>query len=171
MFKSLKTKIIIPIIGVIALIIASIVIYVSFTTAGLVNSAEDTRMAATTQSVRAYLSSLEHQTFISVTALGSSAELIRTLDSGDRLGAWQYLVDQKALWGATSIIVTDTEGIAFARSALRDVYGDFVGAGPSISAGLRRETITLYMPTPTAPIVMTSAAPIMDGDRLVGVVA
>ena len=171
MFGSLKSKMLVPIVGLMVLMIGFIVMYVSVTTADLVHRFEDDKMSATTQAVRAYLASLEQQTFISVMALGGSAEMIRLIDDGDRLGVWQYLVNQKTLWGVTSIIVTDTEGRAFARSALRDLYGDDVSGGPSISAGLRGETVTLYMPTPTAPLVMTSAAPIMDGDRLVGIVA
>jgi len=172
MFKSLKSRIIVPIIGVMALLIAVIVVYVSITTASLVYSAEDVRMDAATQSIRAYLTALEQQTFIAATAIGGSGELIRRMDNDDRLGVWQYLVDQKARWGGiTSVIVTDPYGNAYARSVLRDVYGDWVGGGPAVAAGLRGESATLYMPTPTAPLVMTSSAPIMDGDRMVGVVA
>jgi len=171
MLNSLKMKLVVPIAGLVGIMVVFTIVFFSVVTASRTDSAAAERMAAATQAVGAYLASLEQQTFISVMALRSSVELIRRIDGGDRLGVWQYLVDQKTLWGVTSIIVTDTEGRAFARSALRDLYGDDVSGGPSISAGLRRETVTLYMPTPTAPLVMTSAAPVMDGDRLVGVVA
>jgi len=171
MFTSLRSKMTLPTLGMLLVVVGFIAVYFSTLTANRANSFAEQRMEAAAQSVRAYLASLEQQTFIAVMALGGSAELIRLIDGGDRLGVWQYLVNQKTLWGVTSIIVTDTEGRAFARSALRDLYGDDVSGGPSISAGLRRETVTLYMPTPTAPLVMTSAAPIMDGDRLVGIVA
>jgi len=171
MLGSLKMKLVVPIAGLVAVMVVMIIVFFSVVTASRTNTAAEERMAAATQAVRAYMSSLEQQTFISVMALGGSAELIRRIDEGDRLGVWQYLIDQKTLWGVTSIIVTDTEGRAFARSALRDLYGDDVSGGPSISAGLRRETVTLYMPTPTAPLVMTSAAPILERGRLVGTVA
>jgi len=171
MFTSLRSKMTLPTLGMLLIVVGFIAVYFSSLTANRANNFAEQRMEAAAQSVRAYIASLEQQTFISVMALGGSAELIRRIDDGDRLGVWQYLVNQKTLWGVTSIIVTDTEGRAFARSALRDLYGDDVSGGPSISAGLRRETVTLYMPTPTAPLVMTSAAPIMDGDRLVGIVA
>jgi len=171
MLTSLRSKMTFPTLGMLLVVVGFIAVYFSTLTANRANSFAEQRMDAAAQSVRAYLASLEQQTFIAVMALGGSAELIRLIDGGDRLGVWQYLVRQKTLWGVTSIIVTDTEGRAFARSALRDLYGDDVSGGPSISAGLRRETVTLYMPTPTAPLVMTSAAPIMDGDRLVGIVA
>ena len=171
MFTSLRTKMTLPTLGMLFIVVGFIAVYFSTLTANRANNFAEQRMEAAAQSVRAYIASLEQQTFISVMALAGSAELIRRIDNGDRLGVWQYLIDQKTLWGVTSIIVTDTAGRAFARSALRDLYGDDVSGGPSISAGLRRETVMLYMPTPTAPLVMTSAAPIMDGDRLVGVVA
>jgi len=171
MLSSLKSKMIVPIVGLMIVMVAFIVVYASVSKTNLINRFEDEQLGAAVNAVSAYLTLLEQQTFIAVMALGGSAELIRRIDNGDRIGVWEYLVDQKTLWGVTSIIVTDTEGRAFARSALRDLYGDDVSGGPSISAGLRRETVTLYMPTPTAPLVMTSAAPIMDGDRLVGVAA
>jgi len=171
MFNNLRNKIVIPIFAVLVVMVAIITVHVSTSRIELVNNFADERMAAASDAVQAYLSSLQQQTLISATALGGSSELIRNMDDGNRDAVWQYIVNQKNLWGATSIIVTDTEGYAFARSALRDVYGDDVSGGPSISAGLRGETVSLYMPTPTALLVMTSATPIMDGDRLVGVVA
>ena len=171
MLTSLRGKMTLPTLGMLFIVVGFIAVYFSTLTANRASSFAEQRMDAAAQSVSAYLASLEQQTFIAVMALGGSAELIRLIDGGDRLGVWDYLVRQKTLFGVTSIIVTDTEGRAFARSALRDLHGDDVSGGPSISAGLRREIVTLYMPTPTAPLVMTSAAPIMDGDRLVGTVA
>jgi methyl-accepting chemotaxis protein len=40
--------------------------------------------------------------------------------------------------------------------------------GTTVAAALNRQTITLYTPTPTATMVMTSTSPILDGDTLIG---
>lgn len=168
MFNSLKGKITIPIVGILILMVVSIVVYVSISTARLIESYEAQRMTAATSAVRAYLEAHEQQTLIAATAMGGSSELIRRIHSGDRLDVWEYLVERKEVMGVNEIIVSDANGITIARSHLRESFGDDVSGVPSIAAGLRGEVLSLYTPTPTAYMVMTTAAPIMDGNTLVG---
>ncbi|MCL2374834.1 MAG: methyl-accepting chemotaxis protein, partial [Treponema sp.] len=157
-----------PIIGLLVLFVFSIVVFVYDTTGNLIDSFEDERMAGATQSVRAYLEAHRRTTLVTAIAMGNSMELIRRIDAGDRLAVWEYVLDRKEALGVDEIIVANHEGITLARSHLRDSYGDDVSGVPSIAAGLRRENITIYTPTPTAEMVMTSTAPILDEDRLVG---
>ncbi|MCL2227676.1 MAG: methyl-accepting chemotaxis protein [Oscillospiraceae bacterium] len=168
MLKSLKSKIAIPNIGIFMLIIVSIVVYVTLTTADLVENFDEDRMAAATQSVQAYLRAHEQKTLIAATAMGGSSELVRLINEGDREAVWRFLFDIKSVMGVDEIIVANAEGITIARSHLRDSFGDDVSGVPSVAAGLRGEVLQLYTPTPTAYMVMTTASPIMDGDQLVG---
>ena len=163
MFDSLKSKMLVPVIGLLILIVAFIVVYVSVSTARLVDRFEDERMAAATQAVTAYLEAHEHITLAVATAMGGSNELINRINAGIREDIWQYTFDRKIALGVNEIIVASHEGITLARSHLRDSYGDNVGGVPSIAAGLRGEILTLYTPTPTAYMVMTTAAPIFYG--------
>ena len=64
MFSSLKSKMIIPIISLMALMVVFIVVYVSMGTANLVRNFNAERMSAATQSLRSYLHSREQQTFM-----------------------------------------------------------------------------------------------------------
>ena len=168
MFGSLKGKMVAPIVGLLVLMVGLIVAYVSVTTASLVERFDDERMAAATQAIRAYLVAHEQKTLMATVAMGGSAELISRIRSGERMGIWQYVFDSKTFMGVNEIIIASHEGITLARSHMRDSYGDNVSGVPSIAAGLRREVLTLYTPTPTAAMVMTTAAPILDGDELLG---
>jgi HAMP domain-containing protein len=168
MFNSIKTKIIVPVIAILLLMVGVIVIYVSRETSDLVDKFFDERLSAATTSVKSYLSAYEQQTFLAANKMGSSAELIKLIHAGNREAIWQYAFDQKNHLGVMEIIVADANGITLARSHMRDSFGDDVSRVPSIAAGLRGEQITLYTPTPTAEMVMTSSSPIMDGNILIG---
>ena len=171
MFSSIKSRITIPIIGILASMVAVIVVYVSMSTANLVDNFKNDRLTAANQAVQAYLDALERQTLMSASAMGGSAELIRLINHGTREEIWQYTAERKALLGVDAIIVTNHEGIILAQSHMRDSHGDDVSRVPSMAAGLRGEIMTLYTPTPTVPMAMATASPIIDGDRIIGSVA
>ncbi|MCL2223135.1 MAG: methyl-accepting chemotaxis protein, partial [Oscillospiraceae bacterium] len=170
MFKNLKlrNRIVLPITIILALLMVFIVLYVSISTANLVDSYEENRITAASQAVQAYLAAYQQKTLIAASALGGSAELVNLIHAGDREAIWQYTVNRKAFFGIDEIIVGSADGFALARSHMRDSYGDDISGVPSVAAALNRQTITLYTPTPTATMVMTSTSPILDGDTLVG---
>ena len=174
LFNSLKTRVSFPIIWVITLMVMAMLAYVAFTTRLLVEDSEADRLAVAVRTVRAYLDTHEQKTFIAANAMGSSAELIRLIHEGNREAIWQYSYDQKRHFGVDEIIISSADGITLARSHMRNhvgttlAYGDDISGVPSVAAALRGEQITLYTPTPTAYMVMTSTSPIMDGDTLVG---
>ena len=168
MFNTLKSRITFPILMLMLLTIVVMVAFVSRTTRLLVEDFEEGGMASSTLAVRAYLDALEKQTAMAATALGDSAELIRLINEGDREAVWQFAYDRKRHFGVDEIIIGSAEGITLARSHMPDFHSDDISGVPSIVAALRGEYRTLYSPTPTAYMVMTSTSPIMDGDVLVG---
>ena len=168
MFKSLKSKVTVPILGLLFTLVAFVAVHMSITTASRVNTFAEERMDAAILSVRAYLDAYEQKTRMAAMAMGDSAGLIRRIDAGDRMEIWRYLAERKELLGMDALIVADHNGITLARSHMQHSYGDDVTGVPSVAAGLRGEVLTLYTPTPTAPMVMTTSSPIMDGDRFLG---
>ena len=180
MLNTLKSRIAIPVIGIVALVVMSIVAYVSITTRQLTEDFEDDRMAAATQAVRAYLVAHERQTFMVASAIGDSAELVRLISEGNSDAVWQFSYDRKRHFGVDEIIISSADGFTISRSHVPphthnpaagiDAFGDDISGVPSVAAALRREFITLYTHTPTAYMVMTSTAPIMDGDTFLGAV-
>ena len=168
MFSSLKSKMTLPTIGLLFLVVGFIAVYFSTLTANRADSFAEERMAIAAESIHAYITLHEQKTRIAALAMGSSIELITRIDAGDRMEIWRYLAERKVPFGIDAVIVADHNGITLARSHMQHSYGDDVTGVPSIAAGLRREVLTLYTPTPTAPMVMTTSSPIMDGDRFLG---
>ena len=168
MFNSLKSKIIIPGVGITMIVVVCIMGFVLYSSTRLVDNFFDERMSAATSAVRAYLQAYEQKTFMTASAMGSSAELIRRIHAGNREAIWEYTAERQAFFGVDAIIVADHQGITLARSHIRDSFGDNVTGVPSIAAGLRGENLTLYTPTPTAPMVMTTSSPVLDGDTIIG---
>ena len=169
-FNTLKSRITYPVIAVVAVLVVFTVLYTARSTRIHVESSEYAQMNVAKDAVIAYLAAYEQRTLTAATALGGSAELIRLIEAGVREDIWQYSADRQEFWGLDAIIVSSADGRTLARSHIFDSYGDDITGVASIAAGLRGEVLTLYTPTPTAPIVMTTAAPIMDGDRQVGAV-
>ena len=170
MFKSVKSKLIVPIIGIVALLVTAVAVFFSVVTISRTNAFAEERMAAATHAARSYLAAHERQTQVAAVALGSSGELARLIQAGVNEDIWQYLFDRKEFLGVDEIIVANHEGIALARSHVRDSHGDIIRGVPSIAAGLRGDILSFYTPTPTAPMVMTTAAPIFYGAPTPGAV-
>ena len=83
MVNSLKNKITIPVIGIVFLMIVIIVVYVSMSTANLVDDFTDDRMTAATQAVRAYLDAHNQQYCNRITRAGRSNCTNRRWDFAD----------------------------------------------------------------------------------------
>ncbi|MCL2852240.1 MAG: methyl-accepting chemotaxis protein [Defluviitaleaceae bacterium] len=171
MFNSLKSKITIPIIGILVLMITAIVVYVSISSANLVENFTDERMNSAAKSVRAYIDSYELRTLVAASAVGSSGELARHVNDGDRDAILQYLLEKTEIFDIDYFIVTDHEGTTLVRSHVPDLYGDNIIHIAPIGAGLQGLNQTIYTVTPTVPMVMSTSAPILDGDRIIGSVA
>ena len=116
-----------------------------------------------------YFTDLEYHTLLATSTLGRSEELIRYINDGDRAGLLQYLIETKPIMGMDAFFVADHQGIVLARSHAPDFYGDHVSAVPPMTGALQGHTvIPFYMPTSRSPMVIASAAPIFDGNELIG---
>ena len=174
LFNTLKSRITFPIILVMTLTIIAMVGFVARTTRIIIEDNEKNNIASSAQAIQTHLSALEQQTFLAAIAMGDSTELIRLIREGDREALWQFTYDRKRYLNVDEIIIGSAYGYTLARSHIRYhigdmfAYGDDISQVPSVAAALRGETPTFYSPTPTACMVMTSSAPIMDGSTLMG---
>jgi len=179
--NSLKSQITIPVIGVMLITLLMVITYVARTTRLLIEEYETNRMVSAVTSVQAYIGALERQTFMVASSIGDSAELVMLMSGEDnREAIWQFTVDRKQHFGVDEIIISTADGFTMVRSHVPlhthnpeagiVAYGDDISRVPSVTAALNREFLTLYTPTPTASMVMTSTAPIMDGDIFLGAV-
>jgi len=168
LFNTLKGRVTFPVLMALFLMISIISTYVSRSTRFRMEDIAREQLVVANKSVQAHLATYERQTVVAVSALGSDAELIRLIREGDRQAIWQYSYKMKQHFNVDEIIVSSADGITLARSHLPESYGDDISRVPSMAAALNRELRTLYTPTPTASMVMTSTSPILDGDTLVG---
>jgi len=176
MFNTLKSRTTFPVLGAMFIMVMALTLFVTLGTRNLTDHLEDERITVTARSARAYLGLMEQHTSTAAAVLGSSAELIRLVDAYEagepvRDEIWRYVYEKQQLFGVHEIVVGRTNGITLARSHMPDHYGDDASNAPPAAAALRREFITMYSPTPTADMALTSVTPILDGDRLVGGIA
>ena len=168
MVNSLKFKIILPIIGLIAALLTVIILIVTSFTDNIINKFENARMTAAIQTVHSHMNSLMHQTLLASYSVAESETLIRHVRNHDREGLIQYLQHRKELVGVDAFIVSTVDGHTLARSHVPDLYGDFIGGIPHVAMALQGRSITAFTLTPTVPLVITSTAGIFDGDTLIG---
>jgi len=159
----------IPLVALLVLVFGSFFVYVSQATTTIVEDFMQSRIETAMRSVQAHLEAHERRTLMAATAM-SSAELVHLIEQWDRLAIWEYIVERKTMLEVDAIIIADHEGTIMARSHYRDFYGDNVTLVPGRLRGLLGEYLTFYTATPTAPMVMTTSAPILDGSRIVGTV-
>ena len=168
MLKSLRSKIILPVIGLIAVLLAVIILVTIANTDDLINKFEEARMEAAIQTVHAHMNSLTHNTRLASYSIASSEALIRYVRDHDREGLILYLQHIKELVGVDAFIVSTADGYTLARSHVPDLYGDFIGGIPHVAIALQGRNISAFVLTPTVPLVITSTAGIFDGDTLIG---
>ena len=169
-FNTFKSRTTFPVLFVMYVMMMLVTVYVARTTRLNMEEIEDRNMIAATQSVSAYLASHERLLNISVSAIGDSAELVRLMQEGDREAIWQFTNERKQHYGIDEIIISSVDGVTISRSHMRDSFGDDISGAASIAAALNGQFLTLYTPTPTAYMVMSATAPIMDGNTLLGIV-
>ncbi|MCL2356257.1 MAG: methyl-accepting chemotaxis protein [Defluviitaleaceae bacterium] len=165
MFNTFRSRITFPSLIGMFVMFSCVLFIVGITLRGLTDDFEADRVTAAQQTVRAQLDAYEQLTANAAFATGDSAELVRLMHEGDRNAIWQFAYDRKRHFGADEIIIINADGVAVARSHMRDSYGDDVSDAPEAGPG----SITFYTPVPGAYMVMTSASPITDGDIFLGV--
>jgi len=148
-FNTLRSRITFPVLFAMFAMVMTIIYFVSRDTRLMVEGFEGDRMASATRAVRTHLDSLEQQAVISASAMGNSSELIRLIDAYEagyetRDAVRQYISGQAGHFGVDEITVSSAGGGSFSHMAE--------------SYDVSNEPF----------IVISSASPILDGDRLVG---
>ena len=174
MFNTLKSRITFPVLMAMLLMVVILTVYIARSTRLLVEYLETEKMNATSQAIHAYLGAVEQQTRIATTAMSESSELIRLINAyedgtGSLEAIWQYTFDRKQQFSVYEIVVGNADGFILTHSIAHGLPNDSWDNINLPSLPLERRTF--YTPTPTADMVMTSTAPILDGDRIIGTIA
>lgn len=170
MFNTFRSRITFPSLIGMFIVFSVMIFIVGITTRSLMDDFEYERFVSTKQSISAYFTSQEQIARNTAFAIGGNAELINLMNAGNRDDIWQFTYDNKHLFGVDEVIISSANGYTIARSHIREFYNDNISEASSIAAALQGNFLTFYTSTPTASMVMTSTAPILDGDSLIGIV-
>jgi len=176
MFGSLKSKLIVPIVGMLVLMVGFIFAYVSVSAANLAERLTQERIRLASSAAEAQLSNLEEQTLIVALSIAYSYDVVSNLldwnaNPQGRAQSRQAIVDYleyvAGIMGMDSFVVRDAQGVTILRLHDLGFYGDHDGSAAA-AAALRGETSTSYSSTPTMPMGLNTTVPIRHAGAIIG---
>ena len=180
MFSSLKSKLIVPIVGILIVLVVFIGVYMATGTAGLADELTQERIRAASMSARAYMLKLEAYNMMAARAVSGSHEVlvaVRNWNAGldraeNRQTLMRYLNDRSAYFGVDEFLVADHMGNVILRTHEPDRYGDSGLVSPGITMALQQGMVnTVYSSTPAMPMALSGASPVWDGGEIIGTIS
>jgi len=176
MFGSLKSKLIVPIVGMLVLMVVSIFVYVSVSAINLAEDLTQERILLASSAADAQLDNLEEQTLIVALSIAYSYEVVSNLlnwnanpqgRAQSRQAIVEYLQYIAGIMGVDSFVVRDAQGVTILRLHDLGFYGDHDGSAAA-AAALRGETTTSYSSTATMPMGLNTTVPIRHAGSIIG---
>ncbi|MCL2205398.1 MAG: methyl-accepting chemotaxis protein [Treponema sp.] len=176
MFKSLKGKLIVPVVGLLVITVAFIVVYVSVSVTDLAGYLTHERIIMASSIAEAQLGNLEDQTWMIAISVAANYTVVMNLTDWNtnqqaraysRQAMVEYLQIIAVDMGVDSFVVRDAEGFIVLRLHDLEFYGDHDGSAAG-AAALRGETTTSYSSTVTMPMGLNTTAPIWYGGEIIG---
>ena len=172
MFKSIRSKIFIPIIGVLVAVVVALILYVITFSSGMANDFFAERLETSTSVVRSRMADYEQSSRMVVDVLSGSTHLARVIQANDTAGIHTYISGRKALLGVDAVIITDTQGITISHSYNAQTSGQDFSTVPTVASAISGTRQTHYTPTPNEELVLSSGAPIVfNGVQIATVIA
>jgi len=183
LFRSLQTKIAVPVVGTLFLLVVFIVIYIYHQADTFARRLTDDRLQGAAQTAQAFLELLERYNESNSRAVAGKEYMIRLVNdwnNGDRDHVRDELVERIHLvnieFGNDSFMymeftVTCMDGYVILRTAEPERYGDTGFVSPTIRAAHQGRNETVYAITPAMPMGLASSAPIWYGTEIIGSVS
>ena len=178
MFNRLKYKIITPVAAILALLVISIVVFVSVSVTNLSKNQMDERARGAARSVLAKLASLEDQSRLIAGSVATSYTVsANVLDwnadknrAQSRQTLLAYLTPIASDMGADSFMVHDAEGNVVVQLHAPERYGNSEIHLPFVQSALRGQVTAAYASTETVPMGMIAASPIRHEGEIIGTI-
>jgi signal transduction histidine kinase/DNA-binding response OmpR family regulator len=180
MFSSIRTKIAIPVVGVLLVLVVFIIVFVSLSVHDFSEARSEERLQGLAQAAQYYLVQLERYNMMTARALSGSEELIRLVQMWNddecredcRNALLEYLNVAKEGLGMTASVVLDRDGTVILRTHELDRYMDSGLGSPGFYQALRHGVVgTAYAATPALPVGLSAAAPIIHNDEIIGAIS
>ena len=168
MTKSLKTKILVPCIGVVSITLISIIVYMSISVAHLTENLAADRAVAVSQAVRLRLDERKEYSTLTAASMAQNEYLIRHIQNGDMEGLLSLLESKKDEIGVFNLVVTDSQGRVLMRTNAPGIHGDSLAALSNVASALRGRPASTFSPGALIPMAISSSAPIYSDGQLIG---
>ncbi|MCL2398132.1 MAG: methyl-accepting chemotaxis protein [Defluviitaleaceae bacterium] len=177
MFNSLKSKISVPTILTLCLLVAFLVIFVFIFTQRIVGELEDDRIALMSQAAHAYFEAIESRNALAARAISSIdtvMDLVNDWNAGTNMAETReeliwYLNSRKNELGVTGFTVVGADGYVILRTHWPDHYGDRASA--TMLVALDGEPASAFSTSSAPPIGLVNAVPIYRGGEIIGSIA
>ena len=179
MFHSIKSKIVIPTVAVVTVLLVVVIVYSLRATAELGNTLSEQRIVSASRAAHSYLHRLEERNVITAGALSGNPTIIAFVTNWNnnvnraqtRLDMLEYLNNQKEHLGIHAFVVVDSGGNVILRTHELDRYGDPGMVSPPIAnALLRGISSSVFSSTPALPMAISGAAPIRSAGTTIGTI-
>jgi len=180
LFNSIRTKIAIPVVGILIALVLFMVLYVSASVRAFSMASSDERLQGAAHAAKAYFSRVERYNEMTVRVLASDVNIIALANewnSGEnhaqtRYELFGYLGEAINDFRITNIVMTGQDGTMIIRTHEPERYGDSgIEVMVTMSNALKYgEISTTYISTPTLPIALSSVSPIRYNGEIIGTI-
>jgi len=179
MFKSLKSKLTIPIIGILIAVVLGVILYSSYSANTLAGDLILERITAASRAAESHIDQLEVQTNVVAMSVAGNHGIISSItawNSGiNREGNRQVLIGHlntlRDELGVDSFTVRDFEGRTIVRMHDLDFYNDIDGLANAVNAIQHRQSTTSFTSTAAMPMSLITTVPIIHEDVVIGTMA
>ncbi|MCL2198569.1 MAG: ATP-binding protein [Defluviitaleaceae bacterium] len=185
MFNSIQTKIAVPVVGTLILLVIFIVIYVSREVNAFSRGLSEQRLQGAAQTAQAFLEQLERYNKTNARAVAGKDYMIRLVNEwnsgeGDEAAIRQGLFDRLhtrniefgiGYFMITEFTVTCRDGYVIMRTSDPERYGDTGMVSPTIRYAHQGRNETIYTVTDKIPMGLSSTAPIWINNEVIGTVS
>ena len=177
MFKRFKSKILVPSIGVMMLVLALVVVYTSVSVRRLTDRLAEERASMISQATHLRLEELADNSALAAQLVAQSEAIAGVViayaatGAVDRVALLAYLEGRRLEIGAGNLLVLDNDGYCIIRTNLPDVYGDNMALGSAnVRAAIAGETVTAFgIGALVIRMSLSTYTPIMSGGEQIGV--
>jgi len=172
MFKTLKSKILIPVAAILLVVIAVLVVYTSIEFTEFNEETIDTKLSMLSNSLNDYLRNAEQSTYTAALTLAANPDFVRVLQGRDAAEIISFLTPYIDKFQINYITIADGDGIALARTADPSNFGNDISGVRSIADALNGMTTTSFGAGGALRVTCHTGAPVYDTNGvIVGVVS
>jgi len=177
MFKRFKSKILVPSIGVMMLVLVLVVVYTSVSVGNLTDELAEERASMISQATHLRLDELADISALSARLVSQSdviADVVITYaatQTVDRVALLAYLEGRRREIGAGNLLVLDNLGYCIIRTNIPDTYGDNMAIGSAnVRAAMAGNTVTAFgIGALVIRMSLSTYTPIISGGEQIGV--